>query len=164
MEKLENKIVMDVEIIQEPAIDSDVQLQILSASCPPFFRNRKLMCLYLLMIPGCLVPAITLGFDSAMLNGLQSVPEWDQCKLFITKSCCMLTKADFDHPRGARLGLLTSILSMGALTGIPFVSMIGDSLGRRWGIFVGGLCMAIGGIIQGCAQTCECSFLELIID
>lgn len=50
------------------------------ANCPPFYQNRNLLKLYLLMIPGCLVPAVTLGYDSAMLNGLQSVPNWDTCE------------------------------------------------------------------------------------
>lgn len=54
-------------------------IQKLADECPPFHRNRNLFILYLLMIPGCLVPAITLGFDGAMMNGLQAVPSWDVC-------------------------------------------------------------------------------------
>jgi hypothetical protein len=41
---------------------------------PKFYKNRILLILYLLIIPGCLVPSLALGFDSAMMNGLQSVP------------------------------------------------------------------------------------------
>lgn len=58
----------------------DARLQQLSQECPPFYRNRNLLKLYLLMIPGCIVPAVTLGFDSSMMNGLQAVPSWDNCK------------------------------------------------------------------------------------
>lgn len=32
------------------------------------------------MIPGCLVPSLTLGFDSAMMNGLQAVATWQECE------------------------------------------------------------------------------------
>jgi len=61
--------------------EADARLQELTAECPAFYRNRNLLILYLLIIPGCLVPAITLGFDSAMMNGLQAVPYWDKCMI-----------------------------------------------------------------------------------
>lgn len=58
----------------------DETVQGLARELPPFYKNPNLVKLYLLMIPGCLVPAITLGFDSAMMNGLQAVPAWLTCK------------------------------------------------------------------------------------
>jgi hypothetical protein len=66
----------------EPANLSDIdrRLQKMSAECPRFYKNHDLLILYLLIIPGCLVPSTTLGFDSAMMNGLQAVPAWDNCK------------------------------------------------------------------------------------
>jgi hypothetical protein len=59
--------------------DVDDQLMELAQSAPPFYKNCNLLRLYLLMIPGCIVPAITLGFDSAMMNGLQAVATWNTC-------------------------------------------------------------------------------------
>lgn len=58
----------------------DEQIQLLAREAPPFYQNASLRNLYLLMIPACLVPAITLGFDSAMMNGLQAVATWQECK------------------------------------------------------------------------------------
>ncbi|KAF7552854.1 hypothetical protein G7Z17_g4031 [Cylindrodendrum hubeiense] len=116
------------------ALDLDERILKLSNECPPFYRNRNLLTLYLLIIPGCLVPAITLGFDGAMMNGLQAVPTWDNY---------------FGQPRGALLGIMSAILALGCVVATPFVSMVGDRHGRRAGIFVGSVIMATGGILQG---------------
>lgn len=62
------------------SVTVEERLQALTQACPPFYKNRNLLKLYLLIIPGCLVPAITLGFDSAMMNGLQAVPAWESCE------------------------------------------------------------------------------------
>lgn len=75
-----------------PGLDTDVldtgeRIQKLASEFPPFYRNRNLLTLYLLMIPGCLVPAITLGFDGAMMNGLQAVPSWDNCRYSFVQLC-----------------------------------------------------------------------------
>ncbi|KAL4874017.1 hypothetical protein BDV12DRAFT_191887 [Aspergillus spectabilis] len=119
----------DVEII-----NVDAQLLALAQAAPPFYKNRNLLSLYLRMIPGCIVPAVTLGFDSAMMNGLQAVDTWISY---------------FDNPSGSILGLMTSILSLGAICATPFISPLGDRFGRRWGIWFGSAVMAVGGIIQG---------------
>lgn len=58
----------------------DARLQTLVEESQPFYRKRNLFTLYLLMVPGCLVPALTLGFDGAMMNGLQAIKTWNECK------------------------------------------------------------------------------------
>lgn len=45
----------------------------------PFYKNRNLMNLYLLMIPGTLVVSATMGYDSSMMNGIQAVEKWNKC-------------------------------------------------------------------------------------
>ncbi|KAF4468584.1 Major facilitator superfamily domain general substrate transporter [Fusarium albosuccineum] len=112
----------------------DRRIQELAKQATPFYRNPNLLRLYLLIIPGCLVPAVTLGYDSAMLNGLQAVPSWDEY---------------FNRPRGSILGLLNAVLGLGCIIATPLISMVGDRWGRRMGIFVGAVIMLIGGIIQG---------------
>ncbi|KAL3491547.1 general substrate transporter [Aspergillus germanicus] len=114
--------------------DLDARLQQLAQEAPPFYKNRNLLIVYLLMIPGCLVPSVTLGFDSAMMNGLQAVDTWIDY---------------FDSPSGSILGLMTSILSVGAICATPFISPLGDRFGRRWGIWFGSAVMAVGGALQG---------------
>lgn len=60
-------------------LNIDERIQEMASQAPPFYKNRNLLSLYLRIIPGCLVPAVTLGFDGAMMNGLQAVPTWDSC-------------------------------------------------------------------------------------
>ncbi|KAH7018177.1 uncharacterized protein B0I36DRAFT_297721 [Microdochium trichocladiopsis] len=64
--------------------DTDGILQRLANEAPPFYKSRNLLMLYLLLIPGGLMPAVTLGFDGAMMNGLQAVPAWDNCCIVAT--------------------------------------------------------------------------------
>ncbi|GES58879.1 related to hexose transporter protein [Aspergillus terreus] len=125
-----------VEDIKEArdVVDVDARLQDLARVSPPFYRKRNLTTLYLLMVPGCLVPAVTLGFDGAMMNGLQAISTWNEY---------------FNSPSGPILGVLTAILSLGAICATPFISMVGDRWGRRMGIILGSAIMAVGGILQG---------------
>ncbi|RDW74541.1 uncharacterized protein DSM5745_07203 [Aspergillus mulundensis] len=134
--KLESKKKFEHVASKEDAeiSDIDARLQELAQAAPPFYKNRNLLNLYLRIIPGCLVPAITLGFDSAMMNGLQAVETWISY---------------FDNPSGALLGLMTSIIAVGAICATPLISLLGDRFGRRWGIWFGSAVMAVGGILQG---------------
>ncbi|RSL47611.1 hypothetical protein CEP54_013302 [Fusarium duplospermum] len=118
----------------ETVAELDRRIQELAHHAPPFYQSRNLFKLYLLIIPGCLVPAVTLGFDGAMMSGLQAVPAWDSY---------------FNSPRGSILGLLNAILALGCIVATPFISVVGDRWGRRMGIFFGAVVMLIGGVIQG---------------
>ncbi|KAJ5351976.1 hypothetical protein N7452_000950 [Penicillium brevicompactum] len=139
-------------------LDIGQRIQRLADECPPFYQSRNLLVLYLLMIPGCMFPAITLGFDGAMMNGLQAVPSWDTCEfslpflisLFVVAAVTdSLSGSDFNKPRGSLLGIMSAILPLGCVLTTPFIPMVGDLWGRRAGIFVGSVIMAVGGIIQG---------------
>lgn len=66
----------------------DNRLQELVKECGPFYKNPNLLKLYLFIIPGCLMAAVTLGFDSAMLNGLQAVPAWLKCTYLSESASC----------------------------------------------------------------------------
>ncbi|CRK15434.1 hypothetical protein BN1723_010663 [Verticillium longisporum] len=112
----------------------DQQLTRLAKEAPPFYKSHSLFILYMLIIPGCLMPAVTLGFDAAIMNGLQAVPAWDEY---------------FDRPRGAILGLLNAVIGLGCIVATPFISFVGDRWGRRFGIFFGAVIMLVGGVIQG---------------
>ena len=67
-------------VVADETIDLDQRIQDLVAAAPPFYKNKSLFRLYLLIIPTCLCAAITLGFDASMMSGLQAVPSWDECK------------------------------------------------------------------------------------
>ena len=67
------------------------------------------------------------------MNGLQTVSHWDDF---------------FGNPRGASLGLMGSIMSLGSICSTPIAPWVADKYGRRWGITVGSCIMIIGAIIQ----------------
>ena len=56
------------------------------------------------------------GFDGTMMNGLQSIPQWQDA---------------FNHPEGSMLGLLNAIQNIGLLAGLPFAPYLADGVGRR---------------------------------
>lgn len=99
----------------------------------PWYRKPNLRRLYFFLIPCCLGIEATTGFDGSMLNGLQSLKYW---------------QADFHHPEGAALGILSASYSLGAISSLPFVAMVSDHFGRRWSIMFGSLVMVAGAILQ----------------
>ncbi|EEY17185.1 conserved hypothetical protein [Verticillium alfalfae VaMs.102] len=72
------KAVSDI-VVAETIETIDQQLTRLAKETPPFYKSHSLLILYMLIIPGCLMPAVTLGFNTAIINGLQAVPAWDEC-------------------------------------------------------------------------------------
>lgn len=47
----------------------------------PWYRKPNLRNLYLILFPACMGIELTSGFDSQMINALQIVPSWVDCKL-----------------------------------------------------------------------------------
>ncbi|CAI6333833.1 unnamed protein product [Periconia digitata] len=103
-----------------------------------WWNKPNLRSLYLLLVPFCLFIESTSGFDSSMMNGLQALSYW---------------KEYFNHPKGGQLGLLVACYNLGAMTSIPFVSIVSDHVGRRWSIVFGSTIMVIGSIMQGLSQN-----------
>ncbi|KAF2738845.1 general substrate transporter [Polyplosphaeria fusca] len=101
-----------------------------------WWSKPNLRRLYLFLVPFCLFIESTSGFDSSMMNGMQALTYW---------------KDYFNHPKGGQLGLLVACYNLGALTSIPFVSILADHVGRRWSIVFGSVIMVIGSIMQGLA-------------
>ncbi|KAJ4050974.1 hypothetical protein NW753_007579 [Fusarium oxysporum] len=135
-------------VVDEQILDLDQRIQELVAIAPPFYQNKNLLRLYLLIIPTCLAAAITLGFDASMMSGLQAVPSWDNY---------------FGQPRGALLGIMSAILPLGCVVATPFISLVGDRWGRRMGIFVGAVIMIIGAVIQGASVHCNDEAKALLV-
>ncbi|KAL4967869.1 major facilitator superfamily domain-containing protein [Aspergillus stella-maris] len=100
--------------------------------------NPSLVRLYALLVPACLMICVTNGYDSSLLNGLQSVPKWEEY---------------FDHPTGAILGFMSASYPLGAILSTPFSALISDRYGRRWSIFIGSLIMIAGVAIQTASNS-----------
>ncbi|KAJ9660188.1 hypothetical protein H2198_002694 [Neophaeococcomyces mojaviensis] len=75
----------------------------------------------------------TNGYDGSMMNGLQTLPPWQEY---------------FHHPHGSILGILNAIMAIGSLCAIPFVPYTADLLGRRAGILIGCIIMVFGVVLQ----------------
>ncbi|KII86878.1 hypothetical protein PLICRDRAFT_55774 [Plicaturopsis crispa FD-325 SS-3] len=102
-----------------------------------WYNNRRLIALngWIVLL---LITASTNGFDGSMMNGLQSLPQWQN---------------DFNHPTGQKLGLLSAIMNIGSLAAYPFAPYLSDGIGRRLTVFVGAAIMASATIIQTASQS-----------
>ena len=119
---------MVVEGSSDPVIE-----RLIAEDKTPWYQKPNLRYLYLFLVPCCLGIESTSGFDSSMMNGVQSLSYW---------------QSFFGKPAGATLGILTSSYNLGAITALPFVSILSDHVGRRWSIVFGSVVMVIGAIVQ----------------
>lgn len=103
----------------------------------PWYKQRHLILLNLCMI----IPALsstTNGFDGSLLNGLQSMEQWQMY---------------FGHPTGTRLGSLANGTIFGQILAFPIVPWLCDHTGRRFPIFLGSALLVLGAILQAAAQN-----------
>ncbi|KAF7554208.1 hypothetical protein G7Z17_g3047 [Cylindrodendrum hubeiense] len=88
-----------------------------------------------------LVPLITSyvsGFDGSMLNGMQSLPVWQE---------------DFNHPSGSILGVVSTAQTIGGVVCLPLAPYLTDRFGRRFPILLGSLTIIVGSAIQSGAMN-----------
>lgn len=102
----------------------------------PWWRDARLVKLNLLLLCALLTQTAS-GFDSSMLNGMQSLPQW---------------RKYFGQPTGTRLGAMTFGPTGGILISVLISSQLCDKFGRRWPIFGGSVVIIFGSIIQAAAQ------------
>ncbi|KZO89532.1 hexose transporter [Calocera viscosa TUFC12733] len=77
------------------------------------------------------------GYDGALVNGLQILPQW---------------QTFFDHPTGSQLGLIGAIQNIGSLGSIFLAPLALDYFGRKRTVWGGACLMLIGAAIQVSAQ------------
>jgi sugar porter (SP) family MFS transporter len=80
-----------------------------------------------------ILTSATNGYDGSMMNGLQSLKQW---------------QSSFHTPSSSQLGLLNCIMSVGSLAALPSVPYIADILGRRTGVMIGCSIMILGVTLQ----------------
>lgn len=69
--------------VASPALEASAIVSKLAAKdTRPWYQKQNLRILYLLMIPGLLGVEYTSGFDSSMMNGIQTITYWEV--LFVT--------------------------------------------------------------------------------
>ncbi|KAJ5747658.1 uncharacterized protein N7511_009354 [Penicillium nucicola] len=103
----------------------------------PWYKQRHLLLLNL----GMIIPYLsstTNGYDGSMLNGLQSMSQWQHF---------------FDSPTGTRLGSLSNGVIFGQILAFPIAPWLCDHMGRRFPIFIGSALLVIGALLQCAAQN-----------
>lgn len=103
----------------------------------PWYKNRRLVLLNFWIVI-LLITSCTNGYDGSMINGLQSLPQWQDA---------------FNHPTGSALGLFGAIQNIGSLSALPFAPYMADGLGRRFTIIFGACLMVAGTILQTASQN-----------
>ena len=99
------------------------------------YPNLRTLNLLLLC---AIVTDITNGYDGSMLNGIQSVPQWQKF---------------FGHPTGSRLGTISNGVRYGQIGGLFFCAPIIQRFGRKWPIALGSTILLVGVILQTTAQN-----------
>ncbi|KAK0385389.1 hypothetical protein NLU13_7865 [Sarocladium strictum] len=133
---------IDDESVHVPASsDHDLHGLVLEDVIPrdrkPWYKDGTLWQLNLLLLCALLTQTAT-GFDASMINGMQSLPQWQEF---------------FGQPKGTRLGAMAFGPNGGTLISILISSQLCDWLGRRRPIAIGSSLVILGAIIQGAAQN-----------
>ncbi|CAM1508701.1 Fc.00g055490.m01.CDS01 [Cosmosporella sp. VM-42] len=111
--------------------------QVLPQDGQPWYKKRHLLILNLFMVVPYL-SSTTNGYDGSLLNGLQSMSQWQDY---------------FDHPAGSRLGSLSNGVIFGQILAFPIAPWLADHTGRRFPIFIGSILLVIGAALQCAAQN-----------
>lgn len=108
-----------------------------------FWQSKYLSYAQIFLITA---PAFILyGYNQAGLSALLTLP--DVVRLFPQIDTVHTSGAEHAH-KSTIQGLINGCLQLGALTGALSCSVIGDRLGRRKTIFLGGLLAGLGQILQ----------------
>jgi sugar porter (SP) family MFS transporter len=102
-----------------------------------WYNNRRIIALNA-WITLLLITSSTNGYDGSMMNGLQSLTQWENY---------------FHTPTKGKLGLLNAIQTIGGLAGYPFAPYMSDGLGRRPTVFFGAAVMIIATAVQTASQS-----------
>ncbi|KAJ7610440.1 hexose transporter [Roridomyces roridus] len=102
-----------------------------------WYNNRRLMALHGWIVL-LLITSYANGYDGSMVNGLQSLPQWERY---------------FNFPTKGKLGLLGAIQNIGSLAGYPFAPYLCDGIGRRPTVFIGAVIMSLATVIQTASQS-----------
>ncbi|KAJ5641448.1 hypothetical protein N7490_005448 [Penicillium lividum] len=91
-----------------------------------------------LLLLGCIVCDMTNGYDGSMLNGLQSIEQWQDA---------------LGHPTGTRLGNITSGTRYGQLGALLVAAPMLQRLGRRLPIVIGSCILLLGVALQAASAS-----------
>ena len=97
----------------------------------PHLINLNIIILSLLMSSG------TIGYDGSMMNGLQSLQQW---------------QSFMNHPKGAWLGFINAIQAVGGIITYPIQAYVADRYGRKPCLYAGFISVILGSGLQTVAK------------
>ncbi|KAJ8127638.1 hypothetical protein O1611_g5995 [Lasiodiplodia mahajangana] len=97
-----------------------------------WFQQPHLLKLNLLLLIPLLSSSVA-GYDGSLMNGLQSLRQW---------------QTYFGHPAGATLGLVNAAQAIGSVLALPFIGVLTDKFGRKPVLFMGLVIIIVATIIQ----------------
>ncbi|KAL4066993.1 general substrate transporter [Scleroderma yunnanense] len=102
-----------------------------------WYNNKRIILLnaWILLL---LITSSTNGYDGSMMNGLQSLPQWQSA---------------FNYPSNGMLGILNAIQNIGTLASFPFTPYLSDGIGRRKTVFLGATIMLAGTALQTASRS-----------
>ncbi|KAJ5085290.1 hypothetical protein N7532_010061 [Penicillium argentinense] len=103
-------------------------MQVLPSHSKPWWKTPHLLSLNCL-IGFLLLYSSTVGYDISLMNGLQSLDQW---QVFM------------NHPTGAWLGFINALQSLGSMVFQPVGAWSANRLGRRRTILIGYFWLALG--------------------
>ncbi|OWP04258.1 hypothetical protein B2J93_9326 [Marssonina coronariae] len=123
-------------IRQSRAAGPDIQA-VLPEDALPWYKTRHLVRLNLiLLVP--LFSSSTVGYDTAMMNSLQALPQWQRL---------------FGDATSSLPAFVNAIYPIGKLLGLFPATWISDRYGRRRPMHFGFLMLMIGAAFQGGAES-----------
>ncbi|KAL5115647.1 hypothetical protein ACEQ8H_006446 [Pleosporales sp. CAS-2024a] len=102
-----------------------------------WFADRGIITINLILVLSQISSYAT-GYDGSMMNGLQSLDEWN---------------AFFHQPGASTLALLNAIQNVGQLVALPFCAFACDYFGRKKTLVFGAALILLGTGLQGGAQN-----------
>ncbi|OSC96750.1 general substrate transporter [Trametes coccinea BRFM310] len=115
----------------------------------PWWKNTRIIKLNL-CIALLLITSTTNGYDGSMMNGLQSLPQWNDA---------------FDHPGGGKASSVSSLVITAwpdsyvaawpsqCNPAYPFSPYVSDGMGRRAAVILGAVIMCIATVLQTASHS-----------
>ncbi|PYH84780.1 sugar transporter [Aspergillus uvarum CBS 121591] len=106
----------------------------------PWWKKPHLLRLNFILF-SCILFSSANGYDGTMMNGLQALPQWQKF---------------MNHPKGAWLGFINSTQSVGAMVAVFPSAWTVQHFGRKTGVYLGYLFLAVGVALQTAAPNEAC--------
>ncbi|WYZ40914.1 hypothetical protein EsH8_IV_001255 [Colletotrichum jinshuiense] len=120
----------------EQAVGSGL-LAVLPENPAPWYRTKHLILLNLtLLIP--MLSSASVGFDGAMMNGLQTIKQW---------------RGYFGNPTAPVLGTMNAVYPIGKIMGLIPTTWLADKYGRKVPMWIGFFLLLVGAALQGASTS-----------